>query len=85
LEPPGQQGTKTITRDREPIVEQAEKTLRLSERITKWLIGAAVGMAVIGAREVTKDLTAPLWEDVAHKIVELYHAIQAWISLLPPM
>lgn len=38
-------------------------------------------VAGVAVREVTKDLTAPLWEEVAHKIVELYHAIVAWLSL----
>jgi hypothetical protein len=30
-------------------------------------------------------LTAPLWDNVAHKIVDLCHAIEVWISLLPPI
>jgi hypothetical protein len=68
--------------DRALIVEQAEKTLGLSERIRELLLNAGVGVAKIGAREVTKDLTAPLWEEVAHRIVDLYHAIQVWLSLL---
>jgi hypothetical protein len=68
--------------DLAPIAEQAEETLRLSVRIQEWLMNAGVGVAKIGAREVTKDLTAPLWADVAQKIVDLYHAIKVWISLL---
>jgi len=68
--------------DLAPIVEQAEKTLGLSEQIREWLINAGVGVAKIGAREVTKDLTAPLWEEVARRIVDLYHAIQVWLSSL---
>jgi len=75
-------GPRPSPADRALIVEQAEKTLGLSERIRERLINAAVGVALIGAHEVTKDLTAPLWADVAQKIVDLYHAIQAWISLL---
>jgi hypothetical protein len=78
-------GPRPSPADRVPIVEQAEKTLGLSERIREWLTNAAVGVAKIGAREVTKDLTAPLWAEVAQKIVDLYHAIKVWISLLPPM
>jgi hypothetical protein len=52
-------GPKPSPVDLAPIVEQAKKTLRLSERIREWLIGVAGGVAVIGAREVTKDLTDP--------------------------
>jgi hypothetical protein len=68
--------------DLAPIVEQAEKTLQLSERIRTWLKVAAVAVGSVGAREVTKDLTAPLWEEVARRIVDLYHAIQVWLSSL---
>jgi hypothetical protein len=67
------------------IVEQAEKTLSLSKRIIAWLGLLAVGGAKLGAYEVTKHLTEPLWADVAQKIVDLYHAIEAWLPLLPKM
>jgi hypothetical protein len=33
-----------------------------------------------------KNLTAPIWEEVARRIVDLYHAaIKVWLSLLPPL
>jgi hypothetical protein len=66
-----------------PIVEQAKKTLELSERIWQWLRVAGITVASIGVHEVTKDLTKPLWEEAARRIVDLYHAIEAWISVLP--
>jgi hypothetical protein len=43
----------------------------------------AVEAAKLGAREVAKDLTAPLWAQVAQKIADLYHVIMAWLSSLP--
>jgi hypothetical protein len=72
-------GPRPSPADAALIVEQAEKTLRVSELIREWLTNAAVGVAKIGAREVIKDLTAPLWADVAQKIVDLYHAIKVWL------
>src|SRR5881398_2866097 len=40
----------------------------------------AAGLFVLGTgvREVTKDLSAPLWDDVAHRIGYLCHAIELW-------
>jgi hypothetical protein len=64
------------------IAEQAEKTLQLSERIRTWQANLAAEAAKLGAREVVKDLTAPLWQEVARRIVDLCHAIQVWLSLL---
>jgi len=78
-------GPRPTPIDRVLIAEQAEKTLQLSERIRTWLMGAAIAVGSIGAHEVIKDLTAPLWEEVARKIVDLYHAIQVWLSLLPAL
>jgi hypothetical protein len=75
-------GPRPTPVDRALIAEQAEKTLQLSERIRTWLTGAVIAVGSIGAHEVTKDLTAPLWEEVARRIVDLYHAIQVWLSLL---
>jgi hypothetical protein len=74
-----------IAVDARTLIEQTEKVKRLPERI--WSLLAAAGLFVlgVGAREVTKDLTAPLWDDVAHRIVDLCHAIEVWVSLLPPM
>ena len=77
-------GPRPSPTDRAPIVEQAKETLERSERIKTWLKAAGLMVAAIGVREVTKDLTAPLWEALANKMVDLYHAIEAWISLLPP-
>jgi hypothetical protein len=39
----------------------------------------------LGAGEVAKDLTAPLWQDVAHRLADLSHAIEVLASLLPPL
>jgi hypothetical protein len=75
-------GPRPTPVDRALIAEQAEKTLQLSERIRTWLKQVGFGLAIIGVQQVTKDLTAPLWEEVAHRIVDLYHAIQVWLSLL---
>jgi hypothetical protein len=71
--------------DRVPIVEQAQRTLWLSARIKVWLGVLAIEGAKLGADEVAKHLTEPLWADVADKITGLCHAIVVWISLLPPM
>jgi hypothetical protein len=75
-------GPRPTPVDRALIAEQAEKTLQLSERIRTWLKVAAIAVGSVGAHEVTKDLTAPLWEEVARRIVDLYHAIQVWLSSL---
>jgi len=75
-------GPRPTPVDRALIAEQAEKTLQLSERIRTWLKQAGFGLAIIGMQQVTKDLTAPLWEEVARRIVDLYHAIQVWLSSL---
>jgi hypothetical protein len=75
-------GPRPAPADRAPIIEQAKKTLERSERIKSWLKNAATAAALIGVHEVTKDLTAPLWEALANKMVDLYHAIEVWISLL---
>jgi hypothetical protein len=75
-------GPKPTPVDRALIVERAEETLQLSERIRTWFKVAAIAVGSVGAHEVTKDLTAPLWEEVARRIVDLYHAIQVWLSLL---
>ena len=71
--------------DAKALIEQTEKVKRLPERI--WSLLKAAGLLVlgVGVHEVTKDLTAPLWNDVAHRIVDLCHAIEVWVSLLPPM
>lgn len=71
--------------DAKALIEQTEKVKRLPERIWSSLIAAGVIVLGVGGREVIKDLTAPLWDNVAHKIVDLCHAIEVWLSLLPPM
>jgi hypothetical protein len=75
-------GPRPTPVDRALIAEQAEKTLQLSNRIKTWLKQAGIGLAIIGLQQVTKDLTAPLWAEMAHRIVDLYDAIQVWLSLL---
>jgi hypothetical protein len=75
-------GPRPTPIDRALIAEQAEKTLQLSERIRTWQANLAAEAAKLGAREVVKDLTAPLWQEVARRIVDLCHAIQVWLSLL---
>jgi hypothetical protein len=64
------------------IVAQTKKTFGLAERIREWVKTAAISAATIGAHETTKDVTGPIWEELAHKIVALCHAIQAWIEAL---
>jgi hypothetical protein len=75
-------GPRPAPADRVLIIEQAEKTLGVSEKIQGLLKDAAVAVAKIGAREVIRNLTAPLWADVAQKIVAYYHAIKLWLDLL---
>jgi len=75
-------GPRPTPIDRALIAEQAEKSLQLSKRIRTWQADLAAEAAKLGAREVAKDLTAPLWQEVARRIVDLYHAIQVWLSLL---
>jgi hypothetical protein len=64
------------------IVEQTKKTLGLADRIKDWAKTAAITTATIGANETFKDVTGPLWQELAHKIFALCHAIQAWIEVL---
>jgi hypothetical protein len=71
--------------DAKALIEQTEKVKRLPERIWRLLAAAGLLVAGVGVREVTKDLTAPLWDDVTHRIVDLCHAIEVWVSSLPPM
>jgi hypothetical protein len=71
--------------DAKPLIEQTEKIKLLPERIWSWLKAAGWGVAGIGLHKVTENLTAPLWDDVAHKISDLCRAIEVWVSLLPPM
>lgn len=75
-------GPRPSPADRALIAEQAEKTFQLSERIRTWLARLAAEAAKLGAREILKDLTAPLWEEVARWIVNLYHYIIAWLASL---
>jgi len=75
-------GPRPTPRDRALIAEQAEKSLQLSERIKTWQANLATEAAKLGAREVVKDLTAPFWAEVAHRIVDLWHAFQVWLSSL---
>jgi hypothetical protein len=69
--------------DAKHLIEQTEKVKQLPDRIWAWLKAAGWLVAGVGAHKVTEDLTAPLWDDVAHKIVDLCHAIEVWVSLLP--
>jgi hypothetical protein len=71
--------------DPKPLIEQAEKAKRLSGQIFTWLGVLALGVVKLGAGEVAKDLTAPLWQDVAHRLADLSHAIEVLASLLPPL
>lgn len=71
--------------DAKALIEQTEKVKRLPERIWSLLKAAGWLVAGVGVHKVTENLTAPLWDDVAHKIVNLCHAIEVWVSLLPPM
>jgi hypothetical protein len=71
--------------DAKALIEKTEKVKRLPERIWSLLKAAGLIVLTVGAQQVTKDLTAPLWDDVAHRIADLCHAIDAWISLLPPI
>lgn len=68
--------------DRIPIAEQAEKIPTLSERMSIRAKLLAAEGAKLGAREVAKNVTAPLWEEVARRLLELYHAIKIWLSQL---
>jgi hypothetical protein len=67
------------------ILEQAKRTQGFSERILAWLKFIGYGVATIGVREVTKNLTAPLWADVAHRIHDAYQALEGWLSSLAPL
>jgi hypothetical protein len=71
--------------DAKHLIEQTEKVKQLPDRIWTWLKATGWLVAGVGVHKVTEDLTAPLWDDVAHKIVDLCHAIEVWVSLLPPM
>ena len=71
--------------DRIVVVEQAEKTKQWADQIRDWLQGGTYWIAGIAVTEVTKKLTAPLWEEVVRRIYDLYHAIEIWVSLLPPL
>jgi hypothetical protein len=75
-------GPRPALADRALIAEQAEKTLQSSGRIRTWLVGGAIAVGSIGAHEVVRDLTAPLWEEVALRIADLCNAIQVWLLLL---
>jgi hypothetical protein len=71
--------------DAKALIAQTEKVKRLPERIWSLLKAAGLMVAGVGVHKVTEDLTTPLWDDVAHRIVDLCHAIEVWVSLLPPM
>jgi hypothetical protein len=75
-------GPRPATADRALVIEHADRARKLSQRITTWLTTLAAEGTKLGVREIAKDLTAPLWKEVARRIVDLYHAIEAWISLL---
>ena len=76
-------GPKTKgTVDLKPLIEQTEKTKSLSERIWSLSKTAALAVAMMGANEVAKDLTKPLWEELAQKISDLCQAVMAYVSLL---
>jgi hypothetical protein len=72
------------TADAKHLTEQTERVKRLPERIWSWLKAGGLLVAGVGVHKVTEDLTAPLWDEVAHRVVELCHAIEVWVSLLPP-
>jgi hypothetical protein len=79
-------GPKVKTKiDAKALIEQTEKVKTLPERIWSLLKAAGLMVGTIGLHEVTKDLTAPIWDEVVHKIIDLCEAIEVWVSLLPPM
>jgi hypothetical protein len=76
-------GPKTKgTVDLKPLIEQTEKTKSLSERIWSWSKTVGLALAMMGANEVAKDLTKPLWEELAQKISDFCLAIMDYVSLL---
>jgi hypothetical protein len=78
------EGSKVKTAiDAKPIVEQVEKAKRVPERIWGWLKAAGLLVGGVGLHKMTEDLTAPLWDELAHKLVEFCHAVEVWVSLLP--
>ena len=72
---------KTVI-EAKPVIEQAEKTVQRAQQITAWLATLTLGAAKLGGYEVTKVLTHPLWENVAQKILDLYHTIEVWVASL---
>jgi hypothetical protein len=74
-----EKGPTPAPADRALIVERADRTMRLSQRITAWLTNLGAEAAKLGAREVAKDLTAPLWQNAADRIIDLCHAIKDWL------
>jgi hypothetical protein len=76
------QGPRPPPAERPLIIERAEEGLRWADRIKAWLATLAEEGAKLGAREVAKDLTKPLWADVAHKVADLCHSVIAWIHAL---
>jgi hypothetical protein len=76
------QSSRPPPAERPLIIEQAEEGLRWADRIKAWLATLAKEGAKLVAREVAKDLTKPLWADVAHKVADLCHSIIAWIQAL---
>jgi hypothetical protein len=66
--------------DPKTLIEQADKALQLSQQIRDGLTALGIETAKLGAREVAKKLTAPLWAEVAQRIVNLYHAVIDWVS-----
>jgi hypothetical protein len=54
----------------------------LSESIGTRAKQLAAEGAKLGVREVAKNVTAPLWAEVARLLLDLYHAIRVWLSLL---
>lgn len=64
------------------IAEHCERLPTLSERVSTLSKTIASEGAKMGAREVAKHVTAPLWEEVARRLLDLYHAIKVWLSTL---
>lgn len=63
--------------DAKPVVEQAEKIVGFYEKIKAYLDSLPLAAAALGIHEVAKD-----WENVAHKILDLYNAIATWLTFL---
>jgi hypothetical protein len=77
-----EKGPRPTSADKELIADQAKKALQVSEQIKTWLHTLTIEAVKLGAREVAKDLTAPLWSVVALVLAEFAEAILEWLKSL---